>query len=187
MYINQPIKKYLNDLAARTPAPGGGSAAAMASAMAASLVIMGCRFTLGKEKYRNSFGRAKQILARSLSMQKKLSALMDQDVAAYRRKDLRNAIRVPAEVCVLSCDLMAMADELLECGNKNLSTDTGLAVLLAEAGFLSAFSYVALNIRSQKTKTKKYGQLLFRLKKLASKVRVLRKKAEVKVGYSLGR
>ena len=50
-YKNQSLTKYLNDLAARLPAPGGGSAAALNAALAVSLVSMVVNFTLGKPKY----------------------------------------------------------------------------------------------------------------------------------------
>ncbi|MFH0941352.1 MAG: cyclodeaminase/cyclohydrolase family protein, partial [Candidatus Omnitrophota bacterium] len=126
MYINSPIKKYLKDLAAKTPAPGGGSAAALSSALAASLMCMAAQFTLGKEKYVAFAPRAKKILATSSRMQAKLSALLDEDVSAYKNKDMKKAIQVPAQVCQLSYELMGFAVELLERGNKNLATDAGL-------------------------------------------------------------
>jgi len=187
MYINSPIKKYLKDLAAKTPAPGGGSAAALSTALAASLVCMASQFTLGKEKYAGFAPRAKKILAASSRAQVALSALLDEDVSAYRNKDMKKSIQVPAQVCRLSLELMGFAVELLERGNKNLATDAGLAVLLSEAGFLAALSYVRVNLKCLKEKAKKYNLLLKKLNAHAKKIKVLRKKAEVVVGYSIGR
>lgn len=187
MYINSPIKKYLKDLAAKTPAPGGGSAAALSTALAASLVCMASQFTLGKEKYAGFALRAKKILSASSKIQAQSSALLDEDVSAYRNKDIEIAIQVPAQVCRLSLELMGFAVELLERGNKNLTTDAGLAVLLSETGFHAGFSYVRVNLKCLKENGKNYTTLLKKLNTMAKKIKVLRRKAEVAVGYSIGR
>jgi formiminotetrahydrofolate cyclodeaminase len=186
-YGDQKIKRYLKDLAAKTPAPGGGSVAALSCALAASLVAMACRFTLGKDKYRKSEQRIKRILAMSLIAGKRASVLVDLDAAAYFKKDLKTAIQVPQEVCLLSYGLMTVAVELLDRGNKNLATDTGLAVLLSEASFTAALSYVAVNIKNSKKKVRRGEAMLRKLRQLAGRVRSLRRRAEVKVGYSSGR
>lgn len=186
MYINSSIKKYLKDLAAKMPAPGGGSAAALSTALAASLVCMVSQFTLGKEKYAGFKPRAEKILAASSRMQADLSALLDEDVSAYRNKDMKKAIQVPAQVCRLSYELMGFAVELLERGNKNLATDAVLAVLLSEAGFQAGFSYVRVNLKCLK-EAYSYRSLLKKLNATAKKIKALRRKAEVVVGYSIGR
>ena len=49
MYIEEPIQRYLDDLASVQPTPGGGSTAALSGAMGAALASMVCRITLGKE------------------------------------------------------------------------------------------------------------------------------------------
>ena len=51
MYVNKSLKKYLDDLTAKLPAPGGGSAAALVAALGAALIGMVINFTLGKPKY----------------------------------------------------------------------------------------------------------------------------------------
>ena len=50
MYNEGSLKQYLNDLAAKLPAPGGGSAAALTAALGASLISMVLNFTIGKTK-----------------------------------------------------------------------------------------------------------------------------------------
>ena len=47
--IERSVESLLGELASVSPAPGGGSAAALAGAMAASLCCMVCRVTLGKK------------------------------------------------------------------------------------------------------------------------------------------
>ncbi len=50
-YKEQSLKKYLDDLAEKLPAPGGGSAAALNAAIGAALISMVVNFTLGKSRY----------------------------------------------------------------------------------------------------------------------------------------
>lgn len=183
MYINQSLNKYLKDLAAKSPAPGGGSAAALAAAMAAGLVAMAAHFTCGKDKYKEFERRSRHILAQSIRTQKRLSALIDLDIKAYQAKNFKKAIDVPAEVCLLSYDIMKMAEEILKEGNRNLATDAGLAVLLAEASFVAGLSYVEANMKFLKRKSERHEQLLRKLIELLKKVRRIRTCAEVKVGY----
>lgn len=174
-YIDSTIKKYLADLSAKTPSPGGGSAAALSLAMAASLVSMGCRFSIGKEKYRRWKKRLKKDLSESLSVQCRASGLMDEDAAAYRLKDFKRAVSVPAEVCRLSYRTMGLAYELMRYGNKNLASDTAMALLLAELSFVTGFFYVQAN-------TKEHKKLYKELTALSKKVKQIKKRAEVEIG-----
>ena len=182
MYIKKPIEKYLQDLAAKMPAPGGGSAAALSSAMAAALVVMACEFTLGNGKYKASEGLIKVILARSKNIQKRLSELMDEDIKAYSLKDLKNSILVPAEICFLSHELIGFASEVVKRGNQRLVTDAALAIFLSEAGFLGALSYVEVNVNALKNKTKTDVRLLKKLKVLRCGVIKRAKKVEGQLG-----
>ena len=65
MYRDSTLKQYLEDLAAKKPAPGGGSAAALTAAMGASLISMVINFTLGKPKYAKYESELKGILEKS--------------------------------------------------------------------------------------------------------------------------
>ena len=185
-YTHGTIKGYLKDLGAKLPAPGGGSVAALSAAMAAGLISMVCQFTLGKEKYKKSQSRIKEILSRSQQLQKRLGELVDEDVKAYRSKNLEKAIKVPVEICFLSYDLMMLAEEVIDRGNRNLVSDAGLAALLSEASFISGLFYIKVNLKYLKTKIKKYEKLTAELKDLLKKIKKIRKKVEVKVGYFIG-
>lgn len=185
-YLNSPIKRYLKDLSARTPAPGGGSAAALCLAFAAGLLAMAARFSLGKKELKRSEGRIRTILKRSLQAQKKAAVLAQEDIEAYGAKDWKRALEVPAEVCLLSYDVMQGARELLVCGNKNLISDTRLAVLLTRVSFISAFSYVVINARATQGKDR-HEKLIAGLKTLLKEVRKIGEKEEGRIGYSLGR
>lgn len=187
-YIQRSIAKYLEDLGAKMPAPGGGSAAALSAAMAAALIGMSCHFTVGKEKYRKFGRRAKAILAQSATIRRRLAALVDEDIEAYGRQDVRRAIEVPAQVCFLSADLLRYAGELMARGNKNLFSDAALAASLAEAAFAGSFLYVRCNMRNLGgSEGKRYARLFARLKSLAPQVSQMGKNAEVDVGRAFRR
>ncbi|HAJ56964.1 MAG TPA: hypothetical protein DCL35_04260 [Candidatus Omnitrophica bacterium] len=183
-YIKGSIKDYLKDLAAKMPAPGGGSAAALSAAMGASLLAMTCNFTLGKEKYRKYEPRIKKILAQALSLEKRFIKLVDDDIRAYASGDMERAIGVPAEVCFLSYDLMKLAGEVMQKGNRRLVSDAALAAVLAETSFVAGYLYVEANLRLLKSGLGHYKGLEKDLKPLKRKIRAMRKKVEVKVGYS---
>ncbi|HOU24457.1 MAG TPA: cyclodeaminase/cyclohydrolase family protein, partial [Anaerolineae bacterium] len=53
MLIDKPLNAFLDELASSAPAPGGGSAAALAGAVGAALVSMMANLTLGKKDYVN--------------------------------------------------------------------------------------------------------------------------------------
>ena len=82
-YTSQPLHKFIDDLAARIPAPGGGSASALGGALGAAAAQMAAAFTTGKEKF-------KSVEAEALDMQRRLETLralfltlMEADGQAY--------------------------------------------------------------------------------------------------------
>ena len=85
MKINdQNISDFLSDLASKKPAPGGGSASALAGAMAAALVTMVARLTLGKDKYQDVEDKVAKIEKEADCLVSKLLELADQDEKAYQ-------------------------------------------------------------------------------------------------------
>ena len=125
------FKGYLDDLAARKPAPGGGSAAALVGAAGAALLSMVCNFTLGKKKYKDYEKDIERILAKTEAARKELEALIDEDVAAYTKfassdkgeAALKEAAAVPLRVCEICAELLKVCPELSEKGNKSLISD----------------------------------------------------------------
>ena len=122
MYREKSIRDYLNDLASRLPAPGGGSSAALSGAMAAALMSMVLNFTIGNPKYADFEETAKKLLRNCEELRKKFSSLFEEDMKSYnavseayklskgtedekikRQKaiseGLKKALLVPLEVC----------------------------------------------------------------------------------------
>ena len=88
-YKDESLKKYLDDLAARLPAPGGGSAAAFNAAIGAALISMVVNFTLGKPRYAEYENELKKMLEKSERLREEFLNLADLDVTAYKSKNIK--------------------------------------------------------------------------------------------------
>ena len=80
MYIDEPLKKYLDEAASGSPTPGGGSVAALAGSLGAALTSMVCNFTVGKKKYADVEAEVSQILSEAEDLRAKLQDLTEPDL-----------------------------------------------------------------------------------------------------------
>ena len=169
MYIEEPLKKYLDETASGAPTPGGGSVASLAGALGAALTSMVCNFTVGKEKYKDVEAEVSQILSEAEELRAKLLDLMVEDTQVYSevskaysmprntpeekeartqaiQKALRMAMQSPLETAFCCHKIMKLNEPLLDIGNQNLISDVGVAVLLAESALRSAILNVEINL-----------------------------------------
>jgi glutamate formiminotransferase/formiminotetrahydrofolate cyclodeaminase len=159
---------FLEQLAAARPTPGGGSAAAYAAAMAAGLVGMVARLTLGKKKDASVQVAMQALAAKADEARSQLEAAVQADseafeaVLAARRqpKDTpaqqaarqaaleaatRRAGEVPLGVARASAELMEWAAEAAALGNANAVSDAASACALARAALTAAGWNVRIN------------------------------------------
>ncbi|OLC05587.1 MAG: glutamate formimidoyltransferase [Gemmatimonadetes bacterium 13_1_40CM_70_11] len=158
---------WIEELAGGAPVPGGGSAAALAGALAGALVAMVARLTIGRKAYATVEGRAQEILAEADRLRGELRRLVDEDAAAYARvseayklpKDaprpgrartideaLVGAARTPLAMARAAGRLVALAREIGEIGNKNARSDAKVGGLLAHAALQGALENVRVNV-----------------------------------------
>jgi formiminotetrahydrofolate cyclodeaminase len=180
-YKEGSLEKYLDDLAARLPAPGGGSAAALTGSMAAALVSMVVNFTLGKPKYAQYEAEMQATLEKSEKLRKELLDLVDLDVTAYQSKNLRDALNVPFMACRLCFEGIKLCPPLAKKGNVNLISDVAVAAVLFEAAFACADFNVEINLKMLGDK-KLAGQIRKELKQKEKMLKKIRTQTEVKVG-----
>ncbi|MDD5120202.1 MAG: cyclodeaminase/cyclohydrolase family protein [Candidatus Omnitrophica bacterium] len=147
-YKTQSLAKYLDDLSARLPAPGGGSAAALNAAMAASLISMVVNFTLGKLKYAVFEAELKDVLVESEQLKNDFLDLVDLDVEAYQSRDIRKAMDVPFMLSRLCARAAKLCPPLLKKGNVALLSDVAAAAVLLESAFVCARFNVEVNLQS---------------------------------------
>ncbi len=163
----EAVPQFLESLAAGTAAPGGGSASAYAGAMAAALVGMVARLTLGKKKYAEVEAQMQSVLESADKLRADLAAAVRDDAAAFEAvmeafklpKDTeeRQAARaeaveqayvhaadVPLRTARAAVATLGLAAVAAEKGNVNTLSDSGSAAYLAKA----ALSGAALNVRA---------------------------------------
>jgi formiminotetrahydrofolate cyclodeaminase len=170
-YLEQSVEKYIEDLGAKLPAPGGGSAAAFSVALGIALLEMVANFTVGKEASEEDKKRLGDILPRIKEAKKDAQKYIDEDVAAYGKvreayktpkeepgrkekieKATKAACNVAVETAKISQRAISLARTLVEIGNKNLITDVVIGALLIKAGFESSMWNVDINLHYIKDK-----------------------------------
>ena len=176
MYIKESVEKYIEDLSAKLPAPGGGSAAAFSSALGIALLEMVANFTVGKEASEDDKKRLEDILPRIKQVRKEAQKYIDEDVAAYkkareayktpkedpeRRTKIENATKEATQVAVntakVSQRAISLGRTLVEIANKNLITDVIIGALLVKSGFDSSLWNVEINLQYIKDKYFVFG------------------------------
>lgn len=181
MYFNSSLKHYLEDLAAKKPAPGGGSAAALTAALGVSLISMVINFTLGKPKYAKYESELRSSLERFEKLRADFLNLVDLDVVAYKSKNVEEALKVPLKVCDFSLEAINLCPPLIQKGNVNLISDVAVAAVLLEAGFTAAYFNVEINLKNLQD-ARYVAQARKELAQKKNAVTKVRKQVEGKVG-----
>jgi len=79
------LNGYLDELASSSPAPGGGSVAALSGALGAALTAMVCRLTIGKKKYASVEEEMKNVLRQAEKLRIRFVDLQELDTAAFSK------------------------------------------------------------------------------------------------------
>jgi len=181
MYATNSLKQYLDDLAAKLPAPGGGSAAALNAGLGAALISMVVNFTLEKPQYSRYESELKAIIKKSEELRKEFLNLVDLDVIAYNSKDIKKALDVPLMICRLCFEGIKLCTPLITKGNEKLISDVAVAAVLLESAFVSAYFNVEINLKylNDDAVAKKLREELDTKKKTIKRIRFV---TEVKIG-----
>jgi methenyltetrahydrofolate cyclohydrolase len=164
---DETIAGFLGQLAARVPAPGGGATAALHAAQAAALLAMVARYSDGP-KY--DAGLMNRMVSEADGLRDEALTLAEADAAAFgavaeayrlpkdteARREARSAAiatatvgaaQPPADVIRLALLLVALAEDLLPAGNRNVVTDVTAAAEAARAAAVTARLNVEVNLR----------------------------------------
>jgi glutamate formiminotransferase/formiminotetrahydrofolate cyclodeaminase len=187
------LDEFTDELSMDSPAPGGGSVAALCGSLSAALSSMVANLTVGKEGYETVFLRMKDIAIRAQKIKDELLQAVDADTKAFNKviaafrlprateeqtRERAKAIEqanteatlVPLSVLEKSVELIELAYQAASHGNKNSVSDAGVAGLVARTSGLGAFYNVRINLPNIKDKTFKVRTL--------EKAEKLRKKLE---------
>jgi len=163
------LASFIDDLASSSPAPGGGSVAALSGALGSALTSMVCRLTIGKKKYAEVGEEMESVLGMAEDLRAKFLRLVDADTEAFNkvmdayslpkdsedRKALRNAAiqaatkeaaLVPLECMKHGIDALALARAVARNGNLNSVSDAGVSALMIQAGIEAAALNVKINL-----------------------------------------
>lgn len=147
----QPLEDFLAAVAGGSPAPGGGSSAGIAAALAAALVEMAASVP-SSQATGSSAGRAGALRARALR-------LAEEEMTSYapvleardeheRRLALAAASEPPAQIAETAAEVAELGVEVAESASPSVRGDALTGVALAEAAASAAFRLVEINVGS---------------------------------------
>ena len=161
------IAAFLDQLAARVSAPGGGATAALHAAQAAALLAMVARYSDGP---RYDAGLMNRVVTEADALRENALALAEADATAFdavaeayrlprtteRETSARSAAissalagaaRPPADVARTALLLVGLAEDLLPAGNRNVITDVAAAAEAARAAAVTARLIIEVNLK----------------------------------------
>ena len=169
--ISLNLREFANELSMDSPAPGGGSTAALCGALSASLSSMVSNLTVGKKGYENAQNDVKKIAVNAQFLKDEFLRAVDLDTMAFnklmeasrlpnktdkqkkeRTKTVEEASKeatlVPFGVLEKSIEALKLAKEVALKGNKNSLSDAGVAGLTAQAAAEGAYYNIKINLPS---------------------------------------
>ncbi|AGY74463.1 cyclodeaminase/cyclohydrolase family protein [Clostridium autoethanogenum] len=171
------LKDFINELGSNSPAPGGGSIAALSASMASALASMVFNLTIGKKEYLEYDDSIKKNIDTSLEevslCKKDFLNFMEKDTDAFLslmkaykmpkkteeeikfrkeaiKKGNENAQNIPFEVAKSAYKLYSYIAIAVNYGNKNAISDAGVAASLTETAIEGALLNVKINIQGIK-------------------------------------
>ncbi|MCK4232323.1 glutamate formimidoyltransferase [candidate division WOR-3 bacterium] len=163
------VRDYFDELSTDSPAPGGGSAAAVSGAQAAALISMVANLTHGKKGYEDAWDEMEKVAVEIQELKDELKKTIDRDTNAFnalmdasrlpkkteeeqaqRAKALEettlNAIEVPLSVIRNMVKVMDLARVAAHKGNRNSISDVSTAAAQARAAAEGARDNVMINV-----------------------------------------
>ena len=172
------VEPFIEQLAAPTATPGGGSAAAASGAMAAGLASMVASMSRGKKAYLQHESQLSEAIARLAQLREELKSAIDADAESYNvvmkayksakvsdgkanesdaaiGSALKQATSVPLGVAERAVEVAEIATRLKPITNPNMKSDLTTAIALAKAALEGALANVEINLDSLKNDSPK--------------------------------
>ncbi len=197
--VESSVEHFLDILASKEPAPGGGAASALVGAVGAAFLSMVANLTVGKEKYKESEAMIEELLKKVSMFQKELTDLIEEDTNAFnkvsevlkmpknteaekaKRKEkmqeaLKYATQVPVGIMEKTVEVLRLHERALGRTNQSALSDTGVSALCLKTALEGAWLNVKVNLTGitdkdfVKTQEEKAQKLLDEGTMLADKV-----------------
>ncbi len=173
MLKNLTIEEYLAKTASGDPVPGGGSAAALNAALAAALMEMVARLTIGRKNFETAEEDMRAAVQKASLLRERMIEEIDRDSEAYAKvlaafqlpketleqkteraraieDALKKAALVPLGVAQTAVSLMEIARTVISLGNPNALSDGAAGLLAARMAARAALFNVRINLGSIK-------------------------------------
>jgi len=169
--VAMTIEGFVDEVSSNSPAPGGGSAAALAGSLGAALAAMVANLTVGKAGYESAWASSSSLAEQAQALKAALLRAVDDDTRAFdevlaamrapkqteEQKRAREAAiaaayekatSVPLATARLCLQALELAERAAVTGNRNSASDAGVGALLARAGLEAASLNVRINLPS---------------------------------------
>lgn len=175
MLIEKRVVDYVNQVASKEPAPGGGSVSALVGSLGAALTSMVGNLTIGRKAYDKLDDSQKTIIDNNLKIVQDsittLNEIVDEDTTSFNKlmaafkmpksteeeiskrsqaieEATKGALEVPLN-CAREClKVLKLQKPFIQYGNPNAVTDIGVGALLAYSGLEGALFNVKINLMS---------------------------------------
>ena len=171
--VEMDINTFIATLGSDAPAPGGGSASALAGAVGSALTMMVAELTIGKKKYLEYDSENKELLNEMKKINQQLLACIDRDTEAFngvsavfklpketdedllKRKEamqmaLKNATLVPLDIMKLAYQGLVATEKGIGKSNINAASDLGVSALNLDTCLKGAWLNVLINLSGVK-------------------------------------
>ncbi|MBM6740163.1 cyclodeaminase/cyclohydrolase family protein [Enterococcus gallinarum] len=171
--VEMQINDFIAVLGSDTPAPGGGSASALAAAQGIALTKMVTELTIGKKKYAEFEDEIELLQKKAKSLQESLLRAIDEDTEAFnqvsavfglpktteeekkaRREAMQSALKgaavTPFSMMEKIVDALKVTQTAVGKSNTNAASDLGVAALNLKAALQGAWLNVLINLASIK-------------------------------------
>ena len=171
--VAKTVTEFVDEVSRDTPAPGGGSIAALSGSIGAALVAMVANLTIGKPEFAEKYTDLDALAVQAQSVKDRLLAAVDEDSLAFdgvidamrmpkdtpaqqsaRREAIqagyRHATEVPMQTARLCREALELCVRAARIGNDVMISDAGVGALSAMAGLKGAIYNARINLKSIK-------------------------------------
>ena len=200
-------REFIDEVSRQSPAPGGGSVAALAGALGGALLAMVANLAIGKEAYVDQSAELNRLATRLQAIQRRLVRAVDTDTEAFNhvllamrlprksaqekaarsaaiQRGYQEASQVPLETARACLQALELVERIARLGNPASITDAGVAALMACAGVEGAVYNVRINLPAIDDVTFR-GGMEAELDELVSRARSLRDAADTLVAETI--
>jgi glutamate formiminotransferase/formiminotetrahydrofolate cyclodeaminase len=167
--VEKNLCEFADELSMDSPAPGGGSTAALCGALSSALTSMVCNLTVGKKEYDSVQGKVIELALAAQDLKDEFLRAVDLDTVAFNKvmdtfrmkkkteeqkkerdaaiqEATKEATLVPLNVLEKSIKALELAKDIAQHGNKNSISDAGVAGLTAQTAAEGAYYNVIINL-----------------------------------------